>query len=135
MSETPYKGWAILSLMGHRQRVGIVSEAEMYGGKLLRIDIPVMPADGQEAPKEPYVTEYYGTSAIYSLEPIAEEVARARYIERDPRPVNPLGFRDPTPEEVQAEVQRRAERMARQGLVDARGPRPGDLAFDDDRPF
>jgi hypothetical protein len=122
--------------MGHRQRVGIVSEAEMYGGKLLRIDIPVMPADGQEAPKEPYVTEYYGTSAIYSLEPIAEEVARARYIERDPRPVNPLGFRDPTPEEVQAEVQRRAERMARQGLVDARGPRPGDFASDDnDMPF
>src|SRR5687767_12591518 len=95
-----YTGWAILSLMGHRQRVGLVGEAEMYGGKLLRIDVPC---------GEAMVTEYYGTSAIYSLEPVAEEVAR-KHITQDYRPVNPLAFRDPTEEEIKVEAQRRARR-------------------------
>ena len=106
MSESEaYRGWAVLSLMGHRSRIGIVAEAEMYGGKLLRIDVPSGDA---------FVTEYYGTSAIYSLTPIAEDVARARYVERDVRPVNPLAYRDPTPEEVEAEARSRARQLSYQ---------------------
>lgn len=117
---TVYTGWARLSLMGHLERIGLVGEAEMYGGKLLRIDIP----SGEST-----VTEYYGTNAIYSLQPISEEVARKALGQRDMRPVNPLGFRDPTPEEIDAEVKRRTERAAR-GL-----PNNSYADDDDDRPF
>ena len=57
----------------------------MFGGKLLRIDIPTESGD---------VTEFYGCSSIYALRPIAEDVARdaaRRY--GDPRPVRPVEYR------------------------------------------
>jgi hypothetical protein len=82
---TAYEGWAMLELMGHRQRVGFVREVEMYGGKMLRIDIPTEGGD---------VTEFYGGSSVYSMRPIAEDVARdaaRRY--GDPRPVRPVEYR------------------------------------------
>lgn len=41
MSATAFSSWAILELMGHRQRAGLVQEVELFGGKLLRIDIPL----------------------------------------------------------------------------------------------
>jgi len=89
---TAYEGWAMLELMGHRQRVGRVSEAEMYGGKLLRIDIPT---DGGD------VTEYYGCTSVYALRPLAEEVARdAAKRHSDPRPVRPVDYRLEKPREA-----------------------------------
>lgn len=81
----PYEGWAILELMGHRQRVGRISEVEAYGGKLLRIDIP---AEGGD------VTEFYGASSVYSMRPITEEIARdAAKRAGDIRPVRPVEYR------------------------------------------
>lgn len=85
MSE--YEGWAIVELMGHRQRPGYVKEVELAGGKMLRIDIPTH--DGES------VTEFYGTSAIYSIRPAAEDLVRGQ-IQRwnDPRPVRPVSYRE-----------------------------------------
>ena len=105
MTEQAYEGYALLELMGHRRRVGFVREVEMYGGKLLRIDIPILKPDATQPlpdkvddgtdPKE-WMTEFYGTSSVYSLKPIAAEVAfeHARGA-ADPRPVRPMGFRPP----------------------------------------
>lgn len=84
--DASYSGWAMLELMGHRQRIGYVREIEMFGGKLLRIDIPTEGGD---------VTEFYGASSIYSLRPVSEEIARdsaKRY--GDPRPVRPVEYRE-----------------------------------------
>ena len=85
MTEPSFEGWAILELMGHRVRIGLVQEAEMFGVKMLRIDIPA--GDGT-------VTEFYQPQVIYALRPVAEEIARAeaaRY--GDPRPVQPVEYR------------------------------------------
>lgn len=71
MTQSSYEGWAILELMGHRQRVGRVSEEEVYGGKMLRIDIPLADLGGE------VVTEFYGCSSVYSLRPISEDRADA----------------------------------------------------------
>ena len=78
----------MLELMGHRQRVGRVSEVEVYGGKMLRIDIPIGDIGGE------VVTEFYGCSSVYSLRPISEDIARD-YAKRngDPRPVRPVDYR------------------------------------------
>lgn len=85
MSGAAYEGWAILELMGHRRRAGRVAEVEMFGGKLLRIDIPA--GDGE-------VTEFYGATSIYSLRPATEEVARRAAGQLgDPRPVQPVDYR------------------------------------------
>lgn len=86
MTEPAQTYWAIVELMGHRQRAGLCQEVEQFGAKMLRIDIP--------APDDATVTEFYGGSSIYALRPASEEVARA-CAERlgDPRPVSPVAYR------------------------------------------
>jgi hypothetical protein len=94
MTDEAYEGWAILELMGHRQRPGYVKEVEMAGGKMLRIDIPVTESDS--------VTEFYGVASIYSLRPAAEDIVRdaiKRSYGADPRPVRPVEYRIEPPRE------------------------------------
>ncbi len=84
-----FEGWAILELMGHRQRPGYVKEVEMAGGKMMRVDIPISEAE--------HVTEFYGCAAIYSVRPCSEEIARdhiKRSYGADPRPVRPVDYRE-----------------------------------------
>lgn len=84
MAET-YDGWAIIEIMGHRVRAGRVV---MDDTPLLRIDIPT--EDGEE------ITEFYGRSAIFSMRPCEEQIARdwaARNGMR--RPVRPVTYREP----------------------------------------
>jgi len=79
-----YEGWAMLELMGHRQRMGFVREVEMYGGKMLRIDIPTEGGD---------VTEFYSVASVYAMRPASEQVIRdAAKNYGDPRPVNPVDY-------------------------------------------
>lgn len=88
-SEITFEGWAVLELMGHRQRAGYVKDVEMFGGKLLRIDIPVT--------ADKTVTEFYGCSSIYALRPCAEEIVRDHVknsYDGDIRPVRPLEYRE-----------------------------------------
>lgn len=79
-----YSGYARLELMGFRIRLGFVSEEEAYGGKLLRIDIPF---------KSGIVTEFYGSSSIYALTPISEEICINELGDNDPRPIKPMDYR------------------------------------------
>lgn len=83
--------WAIVELMGHRQRAGLCREVEQFGAKMLRIDIPTE-GDPQ------FVTEFYGGSSIYALRPAEEDVARSVAARLgDPRPVAPVSYRLPAP--------------------------------------
>jgi hypothetical protein len=59
-------GWAILELMGHRRLIGFLSEQEIAGRALLRIDVLT----------EPPVTQFYGADAVYCITPVTEEMAR-----------------------------------------------------------
>lgn len=90
--EITFEGYAVIELMGHRQRAGYIKDVELFGGKLLRIDIPVEP--------DKTVTEFYGCSAIYALRPCTEEIARD-HIKRsyggDPRPIRPVDYREEMP--------------------------------------
>ena len=52
MNETPatgYSGWALVEQMGFRKTVGKVTEVEMYGTKMLRLDIPALIIPGHDA--------------------------------------------------------------------------------------
>lgn len=59
--------WARVELMGHRIRYGRVREVEMFGAKLMQVDVTNSLG---------VATEYYGGSSIYCLRPISEEDAR-----------------------------------------------------------
>lgn len=93
MADLTAPTWAIVELMGHRQRGGLVQEVEQFGAKMLRVDVPA----GDE-----FVTEYYGGSSIYALRPSTEEIARA-FAERcgDLRPVAPVSYRLAAPPPVE----------------------------------
>lgn len=87
------EGWAIVEIMGHRERAGRVSEVEVAGAKLLQIDIPTE-AGG-------FVTELYGGTAIYCLTPCAEQIARGRAKQLgDPRPIHPLDYMERRPKQL-----------------------------------
>jgi len=88
---TPFESWAILELMGHRRLGGKVTEVELFGAKMCRIDIP-QPND------TPEFTQYYGGGAIYCMTPCSEETARGiaemvRSCDYRPQlpPINPHG--------------------------------------------
>ena len=72
MSETQPKfdEWALVELFGHQKIVGKVTETSMAGGAFLRVDVPALPPDGQPC------TRFFSPGAIYSINPVTEEVAR-----------------------------------------------------------
>jgi len=72
--------WAIVELMGHRKLAGRVSEQIIAGTPLLRIDVP-------DTPGVPGFTTYYGSHAIYSLTPTAEQICIAYATAHRERPV------------------------------------------------
>jgi hypothetical protein len=86
MTDVAFESWAILELMGHRQRPGLVREVELAGTKMLRVDI-----HGED---ETIVTEFYGGSSVYALRPVTEEIARDAAKRLDLRPVRPVEYRE-----------------------------------------
>jgi len=83
--------WAILELMGHVKLAGFVTEEELFGGKIGRIDIP---GEAGQA-----ITQYFGGHTIYRLTPVSEEVARAFAKRNRPRPVYVYELALPAPSE------------------------------------
>lgn len=67
--KSAFNEWALVELFGYQKIVGKVSEASLAGGAFLRVDVPAF--DGQ-----PAFTRFYGPGAIYSINPVTEEIAR-----------------------------------------------------------
>lgn len=108
-----FEGWAIVELMGHRRLGAWVSEVELAGAPMLRLDIPAYPwqngctcgsdepdnpdhtahqsfcrmfgVEGDEAPGDVYATQVYSAAALYCLTPSTEEMARS--LRSRPEPV------------------------------------------------
>lgn len=89
-AEKPFEKprWAILELFGHRKLAGQVSDVELFGAKMCRIDIPT----------EPPVTQFYGGSAIYGVTPTTEELA-TRFARQNaaPMPINAWELQESRP--------------------------------------
>lgn len=68
--EKTFNEWALVELFGHQKIVGRVTEATIAGGAFLRVDVPAV--DENKA-----FTRFYGPSAIYSINPVTEEIALA----------------------------------------------------------
>jgi len=83
-----FDSWAILELMGHRRLAGRVSEVELAGHGMLRIDVPTAAPGG-------FITQYYSPSSMYALSPTTEEIARAVAKRNRPEPV--YAFELPAP--------------------------------------
>ena len=76
MNET----WAILELLGHVRTGGKVSETEMFGTKMGRIDIP--------KPDGGFTTQFFSGGAVYRMTPCGEAEARAVAANSQPEPIH-----------------------------------------------
>jgi hypothetical protein len=56
--------------MGHDRYAGLVTEEIIGGTAFLRVDVP-------ECGHKPAFTKFFGASSIYSISPVAEDIARA----------------------------------------------------------
>ncbi len=82
MSETheSFDQWAIVDVMGHQRYVGRVTEQVIAGQGFVRVDVPKTDST------EPW-TKIIGTSSIYSITPVSEDIARSMANKRRDEPV------------------------------------------------
>lgn len=79
MSTEPFDSWAVVEMMGHRRTAGRLTEVELFGGKMGRLDIP----DG-----EGFTTMFFNASSVYCITPTTEELARGVAARNKPEPVH-----------------------------------------------
>lgn len=79
MEKEKLKSFAVVEMMGHRKIVGLVTESDISGGQLLRVDV-------LNSAGEPERTEYIGVGSIYCLTIVSEEAAKAVAVQNAPRP-------------------------------------------------
>lgn len=94
---TKFETWAIVEIFGHQKYAGWLTTQEIGGSSLIRLDVPA-------SDDHPAFTKLWGNGAIYSITPVAEDVARAYARSLRQSPVNAYEL----PEDVQ-----RALRMVR----------------------
>jgi len=63
--------WCIVELFGHSQIAGKCTEQNIAGTNMLRVDVP-------ETSKQGSFTKFYGSAAIYAINPVSEEIAKAK---------------------------------------------------------
>jgi hypothetical protein len=82
MSENePKEMWALVELFGHNKIAGKVTEAELGGGSLIRVDVPSVKE------RQP-ITKYYNVKAIYGITPVDEATATRMAESIDAAPVS-----------------------------------------------
>jgi hypothetical protein len=62
--------WGIVELFGHSKIAGLLTEQNIAGANMLRVDVP-------ETESSPKFTRFFNHGAIYAINPTTEEVARA----------------------------------------------------------
>ncbi|HEX3539619.1 MAG TPA: hypothetical protein VHT75_04170 [Acidimicrobiales bacterium] len=63
--------WAVVEIMGRRTRAGLLSDAQLGGATLLRIEHPTRTDHTGTEP----LTEYYGSDSIFAIRPCSREEA------------------------------------------------------------
>lgn len=67
--------WAVVEIMGRRAYAGLVSETELAGAKLIKVEVPEVPAEAG-IPGIPAFFKLFSPSALYGITPCTEDEAR-----------------------------------------------------------
>lgn len=96
--------FAIVEIMGHRVRAGMISDCAIGGATLLRIEHPTRAAAFDNNEPE---TEYYAPAAIFAIRPCsqdeAERVAASCWASREWAPALSAPFADLVDDDYGAE--------------------------------
>jgi hypothetical protein len=90
-TEKPEQQFAVVEMMGHRKVAGAIKQSELAPGALIRVD--VFGSDGHIDR-----TEHIGTSAIYDITIVTEQVAKATAIAHAPEPSFAFDILKPRPD-------------------------------------
>ena len=82
MKTETFEHWCIVELFGHQRIAGKVSEQTIGGGAFVRVDVPAVG-------DIPAYTRLFGNGAIYAINPVTEEIARAAAASYRAVPVSP----------------------------------------------
>lgn len=82
-----FQQWCVVEIMGHQTYCGLVTEQTIGGQAFVRVDVPEQPGEGGE-PATPAFSKLFGSSAIYCITPVAEDVCRAALRRNRSRPLN-----------------------------------------------
>jgi len=63
-----FKQWAIVELFGHQKIAGFCTEENIAGTNMLRVDVP-------ETKSQQAFTRYFGSAAIYAINPVDQATA------------------------------------------------------------
>ena len=74
MEQEKFDLWCLVELFGHSKISGRCTEQNIAGTNMLRVDVP-------ETKRNPAFTRFFGSGAIYAINPVTEEVAK-QYAER-----------------------------------------------------
>lgn len=81
--------WGIVELFGHSKIAGKLTEQNIAGTNMLRVDVP-------ETENQPAFTKFYGSAAIYAINPVTEEVAKAKAHQLSVAPIDAWDIRTMT---------------------------------------
>lgn len=77
-----FESWGIVEIMGHKIYAGKLSEQEIAGTAMLRVDVP-------KIDDIPEYTKLFGAAAIYAITPTDETGARMAATKLRERPISP----------------------------------------------
>ena len=77
-----YEGWAIVEVMGHIRLAGQVREVEMFGTRMLEVQVP-------EVEDVKGFTTFRSGASLFAVTPTTEAIAKGVVRAQRPRPVQP----------------------------------------------
>ena len=72
--------WCVVELFGHSRIAGRCTEHNIAGTNMLRVDVP-------ETETQPAFTRFLGSAAIYAINPVDEQTARAYAEQLQKKPI------------------------------------------------
>jgi hypothetical protein len=81
-----FRCWAVVELMGHSKTAGLVSEQNIAGEGMIRVDVP-----GKDG--ETRSTRFYSPDAVYCITPVDKQLAVGYALHHATQPVSVYDLR------------------------------------------
>lgn len=85
--ENKFDLWCIVELFGHTKIAGRCTEQNIAGTNMLRVDVP-------ETTTQPPFTRFFGSAAIYAINPVDEDTAKFYSEQLNMKPIESWNVKD-----------------------------------------
>ncbi len=104
MTQELFKSWAMVELFGHTRIAGEVTEQNLAGGAMVRIDVP-------ETETSPGFTRIVNVNAIYAINPMTEEMVKTIAGQLNVKPIQSWDIREYVEKNRKALIQPNSDRI------------------------